>query len=335
MDKIRFALIGAGYIAHYHARGLKEQAGAEITAVCAVPVSGAREFAGEHGIPEAVEDALSLAGRKDIDAAVIATPNKFHVPYAKAFLENGKDVFIEKPLGMNPEEGRELARVSERTGKRVMVGHMWRFDEEVAGVKEMIDSGRLGRIVKTCGYGIHENWGPEGWFIEKDLAGGGALGDMGVHAIDTVRYLLGDPEPEQVYARIGTHYGTYDVDDTGVLVITWKGGTVSLIESGWWQPHAEGPEAATRLYGTKGFASLFPTFYKIREEDKTVVINPDIPHKSEHCDQSMYTRQMASFVDCIRKRTVPVPGLKEGQVVLDIVSAAYLSSETNRVIRLS
>ena len=81
------------------------------------------------------------------------------------------------------------------------LGHMWRFDTEVNYLKKAVESGRLGRIIKTKGYGIHENWGPSGWFTQKDLAGGGALADMGVHAIDTVRYILGDPKPQTVYAE--------------------------------------------------------------------------------------------------------------------------------------
>jgi predicted dehydrogenase len=64
------------------------------------------------------------------------------------------------------------------------------------------------------------------------------------HAVDATRYLLGDPPPETVYARIGTHNRDYDVDDTGTIIIGWDNGAYSYIESGWWQPHSDGPEAA-------------------------------------------------------------------------------------------
>jgi predicted dehydrogenase len=332
--KVRVAIIGTGYIGDYHARGLLATEGVEIVLAVDTNESSAGKFAERYGIKEVANDALSITGRDDIHAVVIGIPNAFHAPYALEFLKNGKDVFLEKPMAVNASEGREIKRASEASGKLVMVGHMWRFDEEVNYLKKAVDSDRLGKIVKTKGYGIHVDWGPAGWFTRKELAGGGALADMGVHAIDTVRYLLGDPKPRTVYARIGTHYGDYDVDDSGILVITWENDTTSIIESGWWHPHMDGPEAGTGLFGTKGYGSVFPTFLKVGKAKSREDFTSDGPAKTEHCDQSMYTRQMNHFIDCIRTRAQPKPGIPEGQVVLDIVDAAYLSSQQNEVVRL-
>lgn len=334
MKNIKIAMVGAGYIADYHTRGLQSIPGVEVVAVAAKTVEEARKFADKYGIKTATDDALSLAGRTDIAAAVIATPNKFHAPFAIEFLKNGKDVFLEKPMAMNAEEGLTVKDAAEKNNQLVMVGHMWRFDTDVNFVKQVLDEGKLGKIVKTKGYGIHENWGPAGWFSQKELAGGGALADMGVHAIDTVRYLLGDPEPVKVYAKIGTHYGNYDVDDSGIVIISWDNGTESIIESGWWQPHMDGPEAGTGLYGTKGYASVFPTFLKLKIDGVPTKVDAKLPVRTEHCEQPMYTRQMEHFVESIRTRKQPVPGLTEGQVILEIVDAAYKSSETGEAVNL-
>ncbi len=334
MKNIRVALIGAGYIADYHARGLQSISGVEIVAVAALTFDSAHKFSQKYNIKLATDEALSLATNNEIDAVVISTPNKFHAPYAIEFLKNGKDVFLEKPMAMNAKEGKEIADVAETNSRLVMSGHMWRFDTDVNYVKGIIDSGKLGKIVKTKGYGIHENWGPAGWFAKKELAGGGALADMGVHAIDTVRYLLGDPKPLKVYAKIGTYYGGYDVDDTGIVMISWDNGTESIIESGWWQPHMDGPEAGTGLFGTEGYASVFPTFLKLKTAGVPSRLEPKLPVRAEHCEQGMYTRQMEHFIDCIRTGKQPVPGLSEGQVILDIVDAAIKSSETGEVVNL-
>lgn len=334
MRQVRVALIGAGYIAHYHARALRELEGAEIAVVCDRKEEVARTFAAEHEVPEISTIALESAQRGDIDAVVLGVPNKYHAAYAKVFLEFGKDVLIEKPMAVSAAEGKEIAAASEEFDRLVMVGHMWRFDDEVNHIRQVVQSGQIGRVVKTRGYGIHENWGPSGWFAQKYYAGGGALADMGVHAIDTIRYILGDPKPTQVYARIGTFYGNYDVDDTGIVVITWDNDVTSVIESGWWHPHVEGPEAASRIWGTKGYASLFPTTTKIVEGQTIREITPSFPKRREHCDQVMYTRQMEHFVDCIRTRKQPVPGLPEGQAVLDIIDAAYESARTDSAVSL-
>lgn len=334
MKKVNVALVGAGYIADYHARGLQSLADVEIVSVVGLPLESAKEFAKKYGIEEATSNIEDLYSRADIDAVVIGTPNKFHAPFAIDFLKNGKDVFLEKPMAMNSEEGISVIDAAKENNQLVMVGHMWRFDKEVDSIKEIVSSAKIGKIIKTKGYGIHENWGPEGWFTKKELAGGGALADMGVHAIDTVRYILGDPKPKEVYAKIGTHFGNYDVDDSGIVMITWDNGTTSIIESGWWQPHMDGPEASTQLFGTKGYASLFPTKVKFSSKDDTVDFKLPEVNKSEHCDQSIYSSQMEYFVNCVRDRIQPSPGFEEGLVVLNIVDAAYKSAETGLAVKL-
>jgi predicted dehydrogenase len=333
MSNIKIALIGAGYIADFHARGLQTIANIEIVAVVAKEMQEAKDFAVKYGIREAYATIDPVVNNDTIDAVIIGTPNQFHAPYAIEFLKSGKDVFLEKPMGISGEEGKQINAAAKKYNQLVMVGHMWRFDIDTNYLKDYVESGKLGKVFKTKGYGVHENWGPSGWFKIKKLAGGGALADMGVHAIDTIRYIIGDPKPVKVYARISTHFGDYDVDDTGILVITWDNGVESIIESGWWHPHMDGPEASSGIWGTKGYASLFPTFLKMTTGDDSFdKIVPELPVKEDHCDQVIYTGQMEHFVDCIKTRQQPSPGLIEGQIVLDIVDAAYKSSETGEVV---
>ena len=332
--KIKVAIIGTGFIGDYHARALQTLPDVEVTVACGLPLEAAEKFAKRYGIKVVTTDAMSLIKRDDLDVAILGIPNKFHAPYALQFIKNGKDVLIEKPLAMNSKEGEQIIAAAEKYKRVVMVGHMWRFDTEINYIKKAVDSGMIGKIIKTKGYGIHENWGPGGWFTEKEMAGGGALPDMGIHAVDITRYLLGNPQPKQVYAKIGTYYGDYEVDDTGIIMVTWENGTTSIIESGWWQPHMDGPEAATRLYGTKGYASVFPTKLKFKIGGYPGEFNATMPQRSEHCDQVIYDRQMKHFIECVRKRETPVPGLKEGQIILNIIDAAYESSRTGKVVVL-
>jgi predicted dehydrogenase len=333
VETIRVALIGSGYIAHYHTRGLAEVADVEVPVLCSLDGKAAEEFADKYGIGKVTDQIKDLL-REDIQAAIIGTPNKFHAPYAIELMQNGIDVFVEKPMAVSAFQGAEMIECARENERILMVGHMWRFDTEVNYIRDIVQSGKLGDIFKTKGYGIHENWGPAGWFIDKELASGGALADMGVHAIDAVRYILGDPEPKEVYAKISTSFGDYEVDDTGIVMITWETGAVSIIESGWWHPHADGPEAGTQIFGTEGYASLFPTFLKQKKGDNFEKISPDMPERKEHCDQVMYSRQMKHFIECVRNRREPLSGMTEGQTILRIVDAAYESARSGKVVKL-
>ena len=225
-----------------------------------------------------------------------------------------------------------MCDAAEQANRVLMVAHCWRFDPEVLWLKAQ--TGQLGRIIRTKGIGVHAHWGPGGWFTQKEFAGGGAMADMGIHALDTARFLLGDPIPVAVYAKIGTCYGDYDVDDTGVVVVEWDNGATSYIESGWWQPHADGPEAATQLYGSTGFGELFPTRLKLPNsaEKRIDTIDPgfEFPRKN-HCPQSLYDDQLRYFVDCINENRTPVPGGREGLINMQVVDAAYRSSESGQV----
>ena len=149
-------------------------------------------------------------------------------------------------------DAEAMLAAAERHDRLLLVLHPWRHHSAVIALRDAILAGELGAIVRTHGYGVHADWGPGGWFTDPALAGGGALVDMGIHAIDTARFLLGEPEPQRVLASIRTAHGSYAVDDDGIVLIEWEGGARSVVESGWWQPHLGGYEADTEVYGSSG-----------------------------------------------------------------------------------
>ena len=102
------------------------------------------------------------------------------------------------------------------------------------------------------------------------------------------------------------------MDDDGILLIGWSNGTNSVVESGRWQPHLGGLEADTEVYGTEGYARIWP---------------PEEPSEDyEHCTQPMYSAQMAEFLDAIEVGRAPRPSGEDGRVVMQIVEAAYASA---------
>ena len=330
---IRFAITGAGYIAEIHAQAIQAIDGATLTALVARDTERTQRFAEKFQLSQVYRTVEELISAHSADAVIICTPNALHAPQALTALKAGLHVMLEKPMGMDAEESHLIFETAKQSVGQLMVAHCWRFDEEVNWLKDQVNEGRLGQMIRTKGYGVHANWGPSGWFSQSQLAGGGALADMGIHAIDTARYLLGDPMPISVYAKIGTHYGNYDVDDTGIIIINWEGGCTSYIESGWWQPHMDGPEASTQLYGTRGFGEVFPTRLKLCGEGGSVE-NRDggFTHPREiQCPQIMYNRQLAELVQCIYEGRRPTPGAAEGLVNMQIVDAAYRSSQSGQV----
>ncbi|MGE5226795.1 MAG: Gfo/Idh/MocA family protein [Planctomycetaceae bacterium] len=310
---MRVAMFGCGWIQDFHVRAVLAL-GHEVVAVANHREESARAFADRHAIPRVTTDWEALAAEEDLDAAVVATPNYLHAVQSIALLEHGTDVLVEKPMATTVAECDAMLAAAARGGASLMVAHCWRFHDAVRAMRARIEAGDLGEIVKTRGYGVHAGWGPSGWFTERRLAGGGALPDMGVHAIDTARYLLGDPEPTRVCATVGTRYGAYDVDDDAIVLISWSQGTNSLVESGWWHPHKEGLEAETELYGTGGYARIFP-----REEPS---------EDYEHCTQPMYTEQMREFLGAIEEGRQPRPSGEDGRVVIRVVEEAYASARS-------
>jgi predicted dehydrogenase len=309
---VRIALFGSGWIMDFHARGVLEHPRGELVAAANWRPESLAALAERHRIPRTTGDWRELAGDPSIDAVVIGTPNALHAPQAIACLKAGKHVLVEKPMASTLAEAEAMNAAAAASEAYLMVAHCWRFHPDVRALRGRIERGELGRVVKTRGYGVHAGWGPAGWFTDPELAGGGALVDMGVHAIDTARYLLGDPTPERVCATLGTHYSELAVDDDGILLISWSDGSNSIVECGWWQPHLAGLEADTEIYATGGYARVW---------DFT-----EGPEGYEHCSQPMYSAQMAEFIDAVEAGRGPRPDGDDGAVVMSVVDRAYRSA---------
>lgn len=329
---MKIAFSGTGYINKVHAQAA-QNLGLELAAVVNHKADSMAEFGSRFGIPRQYKTIEAMLKAGNVDALVVSTPNYLHAPQTIAALNAGVHVMVEKPMAMNADEAEQMCEAAEKSGATLMVAHCWRFDPDVLWLKEQ--SPKLGKIIRTKGYGVHVHWGPSGWFTQKQFAGGGAMADMGIHALDTARFLLGDPKPVSVYAKIGTYYKNFDVDDTGIIIVEWDNGATSYIESGWWQLHSDGPEAATQLYGTEGFGQLFPTQIRKRKEERIDVIDSgfEFPRK-EHCPQSLYDAQLKYFVECVEAKQLPNPGGLEGLTNMKVVGAAYESSKTGKIVNI-
>jgi predicted dehydrogenase len=191
---------------------------------------------------------------------------------------------------------------------------MGRYHPDGVALRDHVAGGGLGRVVRTHGWGVHAGWGPSGWFVDPALAGGGALIDMGIHAIDTARFLLGDPRPDRVSASIGVGcHGDYEVDDDGIVVVDWDDGVRSSVEFGWWQPRLGGLEADTEVLGTGGSARIW-----------SMPLPP--PPDYVHCAAPMYAAQLADVAASCRSGRPPVASADVGRTALEVVERAYAAA---------
>lgn len=319
----RIGILGYGFIADLHVRAAAA-VGVEVVAVAGHHGDRARDFAERHGVARSGEDWQELVTAPDVDAVVIGTPNALHHPQAMAALAAGKHVLVDKPMAIGVERASEMRDAAAAAGLTLATGHMWRYRDEVVALRDRIAAGDLGRVVRTRGYGIHAGWGPSGWFTDPALSGGGALIDMGIHAIDTVRFLLGDPMAVRVRASMGNEFAAPGadpdtdpaIDTDAVVLIDWDNGVRSVVESGWWQPVLDGVEAETDVYATGGHARIWPQF--------TVAHPP--PSEYEHCSLSMYAAQMADFVACCASGGTPRSSGDVGVEAVRIVAEAVASA---------
>ncbi len=296
---------------HADAIGL---AGHEVVGVSGPNDARRDAFAAARRIETSVREVSEMLERARPDALVVCSPNAHHIGDALAAVDAGVHVLVEKPVTVTLAECDELETRARDGGVTVGVGHMWRHRDEVIALRDRIAAGELGTVVRTHGWGVHAGWGPAGWFIDPVLAGGGALIDMGIHAIDTARFLLGDPEPVRVQASIGRGvFSDVAVDDDGVVVVDWDNGVRSVIEFGWWQPVLGGLEADTRVFGTAGSRQIWPDFAGYGADYR-------------HCSVGMYAGQIADFADACRTGREPLSSLAAGRTALAVVRAAYDSA---------
>lgn len=212
---LRVGIIGAGLIGGKRAA---QMAGARLVAVADQVPERARALASQHQA-EACEDWAALVRRADVDAVVVATTNDALSPCARAALEAGKHVLVEKPAGRHPADVAALAQAEKTSGRVVRVGFNHRFHPGLARAKQLLDSGELGPLMHLrarYGHGGRLGYDQE-WRADPSRSGGGELLDQGVHLIDLCRWMGGELRLEG--GAIATSFWQMPVEDNGFLLL--------------------------------------------------------------------------------------------------------------------
>jgi len=342
MRKLKIGLLGTGIIIrNFHILTLINNPLAELVAVGNLHQDSLRKIADDFKIPKTYTDFAEMAADPDIDAVVNALPNYLHAPVTIQMLKAGKHVLCEKPMALSVKECEDMIDTAKKTGYKLMIAHMWRFDREIIWLRNVIMSGKLGKIFKAKSHEVliydifGEDPSTKSWFVNKSLAGGGAMTDMGIHSFDTLRFVLGDIRPTKVFAKIGTYFKDIEVEDTATLMLEFEGGILSLIEAGWYNLYADEKQGYTQIFGTKGYARAVPSELQIDIEGEWSFVKPQIPQRSQQEDLSAFQAQMDHFLNCIIKNKEPSPNGNDGLWAMKILEAAYHSDKIGDSVNIN
>ena len=340
MAKIKVGVIGCGAIAQRrHITEYADNSQVEIVAVCDINEERVNEVAEQYNA-KAYTNYEELLNDADIDAISVCLPNYLHAEVSIAALNKGKHVLCEKPMATSKEEAEAMIQAAEASGKKLMIGHNQRFVPSHEKAREIIASGELGKIFSfrtAFGHPGPEGWsvdGKESWFFRKEEAFIGAMGDLGVHKTDLLRYVLGE-EFVEVGAFIESNAKeNSDVDDNAVCVLKTESGTIGTLAASW----AYGREDnSTIIYGENAILRLedHPDYSLIVQYKNGQTVNYELGKiQSNEAGGQNNTKVIDTFVDCIVNDTIPSINGEEGMKSLNVVLGALESQATKKIVRL-
>jgi predicted dehydrogenase len=224
-DPVRVAVIGLGYWGPNLARNLQEHPGAELAAICDRREDALQRIGRRYPAVATTRDLEEVLASDDVEAVVIATPVSSHYPIARAALEAGKHVFVEKPLAGSSEAAVELARLAASRELVLMPGHTFLYSPPVNLIRDLLQSGELGEIyfisMSRVNLGLHQPDVSVAW-------------DLGPHDFSILRYWL-EETPRWVTA---TSRGCVmpAVPDVAFITLEFDGGAISHVELSWLAP---------------------------------------------------------------------------------------------------
>lgn len=354
MDKkITVGIIGVGSISECHISAYKNNPNVELYAFCDINPNTLKLKGETHGITRLYTDINEFLALEEMDAVSVCTWNNGHNPCAIAALKAGKHVLCEKPMALSKEQAEEMKKVADESGKLLMIGFVRRSSNETIVAKDFIDKGYLGDIYYAKATYLRRHGNPGGWFGDKSRSGGGPLIDLGVHAIDQIRYLMGNPKPVSVYGvtfskllnrphlkdkpgyvSVDAKDGeTCDVEDLANALIRFDNGAVLSIEVSFSLNTKESEHKTTELFGTKGGMSFTPSL-EIYTETNDYLTNLSF-HKSQPSSfNSDFNMEINNFVDCIQGKKECIAPAQDGIDIMAILDAIYESAKTGHEIIL-
>mgnify|MGYP006294614871 CR=1 FL=1 len=342
--KLKFGIIGAGSIVRYrHLPETSMNVHSEVNAVCDIVEPRAQEMARKYHC-KAYTDYQEMLLDPDLDAIIVAATNTTHAEMSIAALEAGKHVLCEKPMATSLEDARKMIEAAEKSNKKLMIAHNQRLEPANKKAKMILKSGSLGEVLtftSVFGHPGSENWAIDGadtWFFRKEITGLGVLGDLAIHKLDLLRWLLEDDYTE-VTAFMDTLNKSYpsgeliDVEDNALCLLkTHKGAMGNVVASWTYQKENN----STTIYCENGVLEIYvhPDYPIVVHYDHQNVEYHQVGKKSTNVEQ-VKSGIVDAFVDAIvDDKQVPIPGI-EGYKALEAVIACQEAAKSGKVIKIS
>jgi predicted dehydrogenase len=341
---IKIGIIGAGAIArHRHLPETRDNPFAEVGAVCDVVRERAEEMTVKYG-GKAYTDYQEMLADEDIDAVIVAATNTTHAKMTIAALEAGKHVLCEKPMATTLEDAQAMMDAAERAGMKLMIAQNQRLEDANKKAKEILQSGKLGKVYTfraIFGHPGCEDWAIDGedtWFFRREITGLGTLGDLAVHKLDLIRWLL-DDEYTEASAFVDIMEKTYpdgepiNVEDNAICLLRTQKGAIGTMVTSWTYRKEDN---TTYIYCENGVLSLYahPDYPVVVDYDHERAEYHKVGKKPTNVEQ-VKSGIIDAFVDCIVNDTEPlIPGI-EGYKALEVVLACQESAETGQIVKIN
>ena len=320
---IRYGIIGFGRFAEKAiAPAIRSAENSRLVAIQNRSLEAAREKADALSVPLAFADVREIVAHPEVDAVFIVSANSCHHAETIAAAGAGRHVLVEKPMALNAGEAEQMIETCVRSGVRLMVGHMVRLSPLVQRIRELVHSNILGSIVfARADYVYDGRLSQRRWLYDRAIAGGGPVFDIGVHCLDTLRYVL-DDEVVSVKSELEPRPTKSTTEASAQLLLRFSRGTVGSIFCSYVAPVRTN---IIELVGTEGVVSASDfTVGNVRLR-LSITRRDAGPLGETHVEEihvpNLYVEEVSQFSRCILEGTEPTLSGANGlanQRVLDL-----------------
>lgn len=326
---INVGILGCGNIARTHADCFENIANATLSGVTDTNHESCKAFADCYGV-KAYENYDAMLEDENIHIVSICIPSGFHEEAAIKALRAGKHVIVEKPMAITSQGCDAIIRASEETGCMVTVISQLRFSDSIKKIKILLDEGKFGRILSadlSMKYWRDSSYYTESnWKGTKSIDGGGALMNQGIHGVDLLVHLLG--EPQVVGAKTKALYHNIEVDDLGMAIVEFENGALGTIQAS--TCLNPGFSRRLKIYGTSGYVVICEdTIEELMLDGKQIdlgintVTNHDSARNHMVMETELHTRQIQNMVNAVYGSEKLYIDANEGKKAVKLICDIY------------